>query len=343
MQSYHKKHHQRPWKSIALYVLMALLVFISLHCGESTRFDESRHEKGTESPESRLDDASLPEKRSASEEPVTESIPESIGMPSLFRRDNLVAWALVPFDAKKRNSTERAEMLKSLGFTRFAYDWREHHIPEFEKEILAVKKAGLQYFAFWGIHETALQLFKKHQLSPQIWWFSPSPEGTQAQRLEKAVKMILPEVRRAASIGGILGVYNHLGWGGEPENMVAIVERIQKVHKLKNIGIVYNFHHGHGHIKDFARLLKLMKPYLLCVNLNGMNDGAKPKIVTIGKGRHERRMLQILRDSGYRGPVGIIAHQASRDAKVVLQDNINGLKKILEEQDDLDALSTFAK
>lgn len=48
---------------------------------------------------------------------------------SLFARDNLVAWCIVPFDAKKRGPEERAAMLKRLGFTRFAYDWRAEHIP----------------------------------------------------------------------------------------------------------------------------------------------------------------------------------------------------------------------
>ena len=33
----------------------------------------------------------------------------------LFRRDNLVAWCIVPFDAKKRGPEERAAMLEKLG------------------------------------------------------------------------------------------------------------------------------------------------------------------------------------------------------------------------------------
>jgi hypothetical protein len=28
----------------------------------------------------------------------------------------------------------------------------------------------------------------------------------------------------------------------------------------KNVGIVYNWHHGHGHIGDWKESLKLMKP-----------------------------------------------------------------------------------
>jgi hypothetical protein len=34
---------------------------------------------------------------------------------SLFRADNLVAWCIVPFDAKKRGPEERAAMMEKLG------------------------------------------------------------------------------------------------------------------------------------------------------------------------------------------------------------------------------------
>ena len=45
--------------------------------------------------------------------------------------------------------------------------------------------------------------------------------------------------------------------------------------------------------------MKLMQPYLLCLNLNGMNTGAKPKILTLGQGEYDATMLKILLESGY--------------------------------------------
>ena len=47
----------------------------------------------------------------------------------LFGRSNLVAWCIVPFDARKRGPKERAAMLEKLGFKSFAYDYRAEHIP----------------------------------------------------------------------------------------------------------------------------------------------------------------------------------------------------------------------
>src|SRR5262249_27037481 len=60
---------------------------------------------------------------------VADDAPATAG--ELFGRPNLVAWCIVPFDAKKRGPEERAAMLERLGFRRFAYDWRAEHLPTF--------------------------------------------------------------------------------------------------------------------------------------------------------------------------------------------------------------------
>ena len=67
----------------------------------------------------------------------------------VLRRENLVAWCIVPFDAKKRSPTERVEMLKKLGFKKFAYDWRAEHLPTFDEEVGLLKKAGIELTAVW--------------------------------------------------------------------------------------------------------------------------------------------------------------------------------------------------
>ena len=74
---------------------------------------------------------------------------------SLLGKDNLVAWCIVPFDAKKRGPEARATMLANLGIKRCAYDWRQEHVPEFEAEIVAYKKHGIEFTAFWSTHDSA--------------------------------------------------------------------------------------------------------------------------------------------------------------------------------------------
>ena len=248
-----------------------------------------------------------------------------------FAKDQLVAWCIVPFDAAKRGPAARAEMLKRLGLKRVAYDWRAQHVKEFEEEILQYKKHGLEFFAFWGVHDEAFALFKKYKLHPQIWNTLPSPKaGTQEARVEAAAKAMLPLVERTKKLGSKLGLYNHGGWGGEPVNLVAVCKYLRENHKAKHVGIVYNLHHGHGHIADFEKSLKLMQPYLHCLNLNGMNEGAKPKILSLGKGQHEAVMISTIRQSGYAGPIGILDHRNDTDTEITLKENLEGLEKILK-------------
>jgi hypothetical protein len=261
---------------------------------------------------------------------------------ALFARDNLVAWCIVPFDVKKRGPAERAEMVANLGLKKVAYDWRDEHVPTFEEEIVEYKQHGIEYFAFWSWHENMRPLIKKHGIHPQIWITAPSPDGaTQQEKVEAAAKSLAPLVETTRELGLKLGLYNHGGWGGEPADLVAVCEHLRKNAKADHVGIVYNFHHGHGHIADFAGSFELMKPYLLCVNINGMNDGEKPKILAVGSGQHEQRMLQIVRDSGYRGPIGLIHHREQLDAEEGLRQNLDGLKGVLKKLGDTESLKTF--
>lgn len=263
---------------------------------------------------------------------------------SVFAKDNLVAWCIVPFDAKERGPAQRAAMLKRLGLRRLAYDWRREHVPTFEQEIVEMKKAGIAFHAFWNEHEGMFRLFEKHGLAPEIWKTAPSPKsGTQAQKVEAAAKRLMPLVERTRKLGGKLGLYNHGRWGGEPENLVAVCEWLRANAKADHVGIVYNFHHGHGHIDDFVKAFKRMQPYLLCVNLNGMNPGAQPKILGIGKGKHEGAMMKVILESGYRGPIGILGHRKELDVEVCLRENLDGLKTVLDQLGDKTARKTYEK
>jgi hypothetical protein len=254
---------------------------------------------------------------------------ESAAPPDLLAEENLVAWCIVPFDAAQRGPDARAEMLRRLGLRRLAYDWRPQHVPTFEEEILALKKHGIEFTAFWGAHEDMFRLFEKYEIAPQVWSTVPSPRGdTQDQRVAAAGKSLLPLAKRTQQLGCRLGLYNHGGWGGEPENLVAVCNWLRANTASDHVGIVYNMHHGHGHITDFAESLALLKPYLLCLNLNGMNTGANPKILPLGQGQHDLELLRILCNSGYSGPIGILDHRSDTDAEQSLRENLSGLREL---------------
>ncbi|MCA9215807.1 MAG: ThuA domain-containing protein, partial [Planctomycetales bacterium] len=258
--------------------------------------------------------------------------PEPPKVPTNLRDDNLVAWCIVPFDGKKRGPAERAAMIKRLGLRRVAYDWRDEHVPTFEEEILQYKKHGIEYFAFWDVHEDAFKLFEKHKLRPQIWKMLGDPPGAaQEERVKAAAESLLPLVERTRRLGSKLGIYNHGGWSGEPENMISVCKYLREQHDAKHVGIVYNQHHGHQHVDGFANTLEKMGAYLFCLNLNGMTRGGEQngqKILPIGSGELDVQLLKTIRDSKYDGPIGIIGHTQD-DVEQRLQDNLDGLHWIL--------------
>lgn len=260
----------------------------------------------------------------------------------LFARDNLVAWCIVPFDARKRAPEARAEMLARLGFKHFAYDWRTEHIPTFDEEIQTLKRWNIELTAFWfpgAINDEAkaiLDALKRNQVQTELW---VSMHGGDIQcspdehrlRVEQHVATLRPIVEAAAAIGCKVGLYNHGGWFGEPENQIEILKALD----APNVGLVYNLHHGHAHLDRFQSLLNAMKPYLYCLNLNGMTpkgDEIGKKILPLGTGERDLEILRIIRDSGYTGHIGILGH-TDDDAERTLRNNLDGLDWLLPQLD----------
>jgi putative heme-binding domain-containing protein len=250
----------------------------------------------------------------------------------LYARENLLAWCIVPFDDKKRGPQERAAMLATLGFRRYAYDWRAEHLPTFDDEIKALAAHKIELTAVWfpaALNDDARQILnalKQHGIRTQLWvtMGDPAP-GTSdhAAKLQASVVALRPVVDAAGKQGCSVGLYNHGGWFGQPENQIAIIEQL----KAANVGIVYNLHHGHEHLDRFGDLLKRMRPHLYAVNLNGMvrdGDQRGQKILQLGQGELDLEILRTVVNSGYDGPIGILGH-TDDDAEARLLDNLDGL------------------
>ena len=266
---------------------------------------------------------------------------------SIFAKNNLVAWCVVPFDASRRTPAERARMLQNLGLTKLAYDWRDEHIPSFEDEIIQMRQRGIEFFAHWtplghtASFQAMIPLIEKYQIQPQLWIIAPGAAADpHEQRVEHTARPLLPYVQEAARLGCQVALYNHGGWSGEPENMIAMAAWLRKEASTSNVGIVYNFHHGHEHLSKFPVWFERMVPYLTCVNLNGMTVGG-PKILPVGQGKEDRRILEMIRQSGYRGPIGILDHREDLDAEQSLKENLDGLRDLLKEMGDQAAYETY--
>lgn len=255
-----------------------------------------------------------------------------------FSIDNLVAWCIVPFDDRDRTPIERAEMLVRLGLKRYAYDYRANHIPTFDAEMEAIKKHGIELTAWWfptSMTDEArliLDVLKRHNIQTQLWVTGggapTSNPQQQMQRVRDEAARIATIADAAAEIGCRVALYNHGGWFGEPENQIEIIQSLNR----PNVGIVYNFHHGHDHLDRFPALLKRMMPYLDCLNLNGMvkaGDQTGNKILPIGDGDLDTNLIKIIRDSGYQGSIGILNH-TQENAETRLRKNLDGLNRCLK-------------
>jgi sugar phosphate isomerase/epimerase len=260
---------------------------------------------------------------------------------SLFARSNLVAWCIVPFDAKKRGPEERAQMLERLNLHRFAYDWRPEHIPTFETEIDACRKHNIEITAWWfptsldKDAQTILDVLKRKNLKTQLWVMGGGEltisAEEQQKRIASEVARLRPIAEAADAIGCKVALYNHGGWFGEPTNQLAIIEAL----KMPNVGIVYNFHHAHDQLDRFPEIFAKIKPRLFALNINGMvadGERAGKKVLTLGAGDRELAMLKLAQQSGWRGPIGILDHRPETDSEETLRENLDGLDKLRKKE-----------
>lgn len=257
----------------------------------------------------------------------------------LFGPQNLHAWCVVPFDAKKRGPEERAAMLEKLGFKRFVYDWRGKDIPTFDEEIEAMKKHGIEVTAWWSptsakdkVLQTMLDVFKRQSVHPQLWVMgggnpARTPEEQQ-QRVESEAGRIREIVELAAPYGCPVELYNHNGWFGQPDNEVAVIEQLKKL-GVSGVGMVYNFSHGHEDIADFPAVWKRIEPYVVAVNITGMGKNGN-RLIPPSQGDKELDMMRTILESGWRGPVGLIAEQGG-DAEVTLRNGLEGTAWLVKE------------
>ena len=161
----------------------------------------------------------------------------------------------------------------------------------------------------------------------------------QKARVAAEAARIRPVAEAANKIGCTVGLYNHGGWFGEPENQIEIIEALRAGDApVTNVGIVYNQHHGHVHAGRFRELLARMKPYLQVLNLNGMfadGEARGLKIAPIGTGEQDLELLKVVQESGFDGPFGILNH-TQLDAEDRLRDNIVGLEWVAAKLDGKD-------
>lgn len=256
-----------------------------------------------------------------------------------FRVKNLIPWSIVAFDKLERSPSERVAMIKNLGFSQYAFGGRLKHVKTMTKELKLAKAQGLKVSAVWLYinnkdsiqnlklaNEAVFESLKTTQLSTQIWVGIDSQyfEGLmQTECLTKAKEMITYLSQRAKNLNCKIALYNHGGWYGDTKNQLEIIKQLPE----HDIGIIYNFHHAHDQLDKYSEIIKTIQPYLWCVSLNGMKKEG-PKIISIGQGTLEKKMIEVLLTEGYTGPFAILGHVKNEDVKQTLQRNFMGIQAL---------------
>lgn len=266
--------------------------------------------------------------------------PAAAPAPSLWSRENLQAWCIVPFDAQKRSPEERAEMLARIGLRAYAYDFRAEHVPTFDREIAATKAKGIALTAWWfpgqldGTARTILATIERHGIRPELWISgggAPAKSAAeQAARVASEVGRLQPLAEAARQRGCKVALYNHGGWFGDPDNQLAVLDGLRRA-GCDNVGLVYNFHHAHEHLRTFAMQWPRMMPHVTAVNLSGLvpdGDRTGRKILYLGEGSEEIALMRVIARSGWRGPVGVLCHRTDVDAEHALRRNLAGLEQL---------------
>jgi hypothetical protein len=90
--------------------------------------------------------------------------------------------------------------------------------------------------------------------------------------------------------------------------------------------MVYNFSHArdgfHDDSKNFPQLWKKMRDHVVAVNVTGMRTDED--VVYPSQGDSELEMLRTIQESGWRGPIGLVAEKGG-DAEVTLGNYMVGL------------------
>jgi predicted membrane channel-forming protein YqfA (hemolysin III family) len=264
---------------------------------------------------------------------------ESLDVPTLYEFNNLVAWCIVPYDACNRNATQRAAMLKRLGITKIAWDWRKEHLSTASHEFEVMSKEGIDIVGVWiwvDVDSVPYLSVQMEQLVQDVihstvqtrLWIGFASDTYEDITHESDRLMLVCEILRYINtlIEGsmvTMALYNHGGWLGLPKTMLSIIE----LSGLHNLGIVYNLHHAHNQLEDLEQNLKRMMPFLVSITMNGMNIEG-PQIRDIGSGSLDVCILNTILNSGYKGHIALLGHTEGEDVEKVLDRNLKGLSRL---------------
>lgn len=213
-------------------------------------------------------------------------------------------------------ASKQAETVKMLGYDGIHYNYTNP--KDFATKITACKAANVPIKAMYfytfvdkpgaaydpGVKD-AIRMLKG---SDTVIWMTLR-DGKRGQQDDEAAQVVREIAGMAAESGLKVSIYPHAGfYVATAEDAVRVVKRVD----LPNVGVTINLCHElfAGNSERLGEVVKTAAPYLNLVSINGASPipGKGPKAwdtLPLGSGTFDTdAFLRLIRDSGYRGPIG---------------------------------------
>jgi sugar phosphate isomerase/epimerase len=244
-------------------------------------------------------------------------------------------------DAKKRNFTEQAAMLKELGYDGVGHIW----LPQVAERIASLDAVGLKLFQITMTVNVAtgkppydakqfkdtLALVKGRNVQFLLIINGAKPSETNLD--ERAVEIVREMSDLAKDSGSELLLYPHTGdWIERIEAACRVAEKVDR----PNVGVMFNLCHWLrvDSSRDYRPLLQKAMPRLRAVSINGADErdekgGWSRYIQPLDAGNFDMAaFLKTLNELGYNGPVGLQCFGIGGDACDHLARSMEAWKKL---------------
>ncbi len=235
---------------------------------------------------------------------------------------------------------EQAGMLAELGYAGIGYSG----CGELPQRWAAFERRGLKVFSIYvgsrvgpdgptfdpGL-KTAIQQLKGRQT---ILWLTI--QGRAENGDEQAVEVVREIADLAAASQLRVVLYPHVGFHVAS---TADALRIVRASQRKNVGVSWNLCHFLKLDKEQNLRAQLTEalPYLELVSINGADSGDTPQmgwerlIQPLDRGTFDTlSLLRLLRELGYRGPIGLQCYNVPGDQKENLQRSMAAWKELVQ-------------
>lgn len=232
----------------------------------------------------------------------------------------------------------KAALLKELGYSGIG--WRPGRTAEM---LAALDKHGLQMVATYVVLNatpdgcplpaaTVAEIDALKGRNTLVWL------GVNGKSSDEVVVAAIREVAEVAQRNRLeVAIYPHVGFYTDT---VAVALRLAKLADRPNVGVSFNLCHFLK-LQDAAELeptLRAAAPHLKLVSLNGADSGdtramAWDRLIQpLGKGSFDAaKVLRVLDDVGYRGPIGLQCYQIKQPAREHLGASIAAWRALQEE------------